>query len=151
MRFGAGPLCASPAACIPRRWCGSPCEYASVAPAITRSRSGWRARAARPGGRGRSVRPRPPERSIRHGRVTQLVAPTNADDDLNKLESNSDHHQAEADCGHDHPGPPRRDIVMLQAPRHPKQPDDIERHEGDIKADQREPECRLAETLVQPE
>ena len=40
---------------------------------------------------------------------------------------------------------------MLHAPGHPEQPGRVERHECDIEADQREPERRLAQSLMQAE
>src|SRR5258708_23718398 len=85
------------------------------------------------------------------GAVAQLFAPAYADDELRDLKDDTDHDQNGAEGRDDQPGAPLRDIVVLHSPRHAEKAQDIKRHEGDIEADQPEPERRLAETIMQPE
>src|SRR5271166_6082216 len=46
---------------------------------------------------------------------------------------------------------PFGDIIMLHAPRHALESQDVQRHEGDIESNKPEPEGGLAETFVEPE
>src|SRR5450631_4723215 len=93
---------------------------------------------------------RPPVPGIA-GAVAQLLAVPDTDDELHDLKDDSDQDQDRPKRGHDQPRPPRRDIVVLHSPGHAEKSEPIKRHEGDIEADQPEPERRFAETLMQPE
>ena len=85
------------------------------------------------------------------GLVAQLLAPANADDELDDLKHDSARDQARAECGNDQPGVPFRHVIVLHSPRHAEQSKDIKRHEGDVEADQPAPECCLSKTFVKPE
>src|SRR6185312_17086301 len=74
-----------------------------------------------------------------------------ADDELDDLADDSGQDQARADTGDHQPGPPLRHVEMLHPPRHAEEAHRIERHEGDIEADQPEPERSLAPALMQAE
>ena len=53
--------------------------------------------------------------------------------------------------GDQEPRLPLGHVVVLHAPRHAHQAEHVERHEGDVEADDPEPERRLAQALVQAE
>ena len=72
-------------------------------------------------------------------------------DELHHLERDADRDEHRADGRDQQPRLPLGHVVVLHAPRHAHQAEHVERHEGDVEADDPEPERRLAQALVQPE
>src|SRR5712675_2087234 len=74
--------------------------------------------------------------------VGQLRALADADNELGDLKGDAAHDQRCAAGGNDQPGTPLRHVIVLHAPGHAEQAKDIQRHEGDVEADQPAPEGR---------
>src|SRR5205085_9467158 len=85
------------------------------------------------------------------GRVAKRLAPADADDELRDLQDYSDQNDGRAAGRDQQPRPPSCDIVVLHATGHSHQAQNVERHEGDVEADEPAPERGLAEAFVQPE
>ena len=77
------------------------------------------------------------------------MAAADADGELNDLGYRAEEQQHHAKSSRQHPRTPHRNVVMLQAPGHAKEARHVKRHEGDVKAEEAEPERPFAPVLVQ--
>ncbi len=85
------------------------------------------------------------------GHVAQLLAVADADHELRDLQHDAGQDDGRADRRDQQPGMPCRHVVVLHAPRHAHEAQDVERHEGQVEADEPAPERGLAQALVQAE
>src|SRR5215831_1751440 len=104
------------------------------------------------GRRRRRGRPRegPPVPRVA-GQVAADFAGADADIELRDLAEDAEEDDDGAGLGDKQQRLPARVGDVLQAPRHALQAQHIERHEGEVKADQPAPEARLAPALVEGE
>jgi len=85
------------------------------------------------------------------GHVAQLLAITDRHNELHDLANDADQDDSGAECRRYQPRLPGQIVVMLHAPGHAHQAQHVERHEGDIEADEPAPERGFAPTFVELE
>src|SRR4029077_8076152 len=99
----------------------------------------------------RRRRARVPLEGVRHPWVVSgAPADPRRSNDVDQEEERSERHHEGADRGDEVPrGPPALVVVRVDARRHPEQPEEVWREEGQVDADEVQPEVDLAQPLVE--